>query len=97
MFEKIKRKTCVQRVFMFIFTEFIYKDFINRDFVFSIFTTLYRIGNIVINILQLCVFALDTQYSLNQVCVVSLTDNLVRTQVEIISDPNYLVRILFER
>ena len=23
--------------------------------------------------------------------------NLVRTQVEIISDPNYLVRILFER
>ena len=58
MFEKIKRNTCVQRVFIFIFTEFIYKDFINRDFVF---TTLYRIGNIVINILQLCVFALDTQ------------------------------------
>ena len=23
--------------------------------------------------------------------------NLVRTQIEIISDPNYLVRILFER
>ena len=56
------------------FTEFIYKDFINRDFVFSIFTTLYRIGNIVKNILQLCVFALDTQYSLNQVCVLNLPD-----------------------
>ena len=41
MFEKIKRKTCVQRVFFFFFfTEFIYKDFINRDIVFSIFTTL---------------------------------------------------------
>ena len=38
------------------------------------FETLYRIGNIVINILQLCVFALDTQYSLNQVCVVTLSD-----------------------
>ena len=74
MFEKIKRKTCLQRLFIFIFTEFIYKDFISRDFLFSIFTTLYRIGNIVINILQLYVFALDTQYSLNQVCVVSLSD-----------------------
>ena len=74
MFEKIKRKTCVQRVFIFNFTEFVYKDFINRDFVFSIFTTLHRIGNIAINILQLCVFALDTQYSLNQVCVVRLSD-----------------------
>ena len=72
MFEKIKRKTCIQRVCFF--TEFIYKDFINRDIVFSIFTTLYRIGNIVINILQLCVFALDTQYSFNQVSVVSLPD-----------------------
>ena len=58
----------------FFFKEFIYKDFINRDFVFPIFTTLYRIGNIIINILQLCVFALDTQYFLNQVCVVSLPD-----------------------
>ena len=58
---KDKRKACVQKVFIFIFTEFIYKDFINRDFVSSIFTTLYRIGNIVINILQLFVFALDTQ------------------------------------
>ena len=58
----------------FFFTEFIYKDFINRDFVFSIFATLYRIGNIVINILQLCVFALDTKYSLNQACVLSLPD-----------------------
>ena len=58
----------------FFFTEFIYKDFINRDIVFSIFTTLYRIGNIVINILQLRVFALDTQYSFNQVSVVSLPD-----------------------
>ena len=38
------------------------QDFINRNFVFSIF----------INILQLCVFALDTQYCLNKVCVVSL-------------------------
>ena len=65
MFEKVKGKTCVQRVFIFIFTEFVYKDFINRDFVFSIFTTLYRIGNIVINILQLCVFPLDTQSSLS--------------------------------
>ena len=44
MIEKIKKKTCVQRIFMFIFTEFICKDFINRDFVFCIFTTLYRIG-----------------------------------------------------
>ena len=59
IFEKIKRKTCVHRG-CFFFTEFIYKDFINRDIVFSIFTTLYRIGNIVINILQLRVFALDT-------------------------------------
>ena len=50
MFEKIKRKHVYRE---FFFTEFIYKDFINRDIVFSIFTTLYRIGNIVINILQL--------------------------------------------
>ena len=64
MFVKIKRKTCEQKVFIFIF----------RDFVFSIFTTKYRIGNIVINILQLCAFALDTQYFLNQVCGVSLPD-----------------------
>ena len=48
------------------------QDFINRNFVFSILATLYRIGNIFINILQLCVFALDTQYCLNKVCVVSL-------------------------
>ena len=51
MFEKVKRKTCTESCFFF--TEFIYKDFINRDIVFSIFTTLYRIGNIVINVLQL--------------------------------------------
>ena len=57
-----------------LFLQFIYKDFINRDFVFSIFTTLYRTGSIVINILHLYVFALDTQYSLNQVCVVSVSD-----------------------
>ena len=65
MFEQIKKES-MYRVFIFIFTEFIYKDFINRDFVFSIFTTLYRIGNIVITTLQLCVFALDTQCSLDQ-------------------------------
>ena len=67
-------KRCVQSFFIFIFTEFIYKDFINRDLAFCIFTTLYRIGNIVINTLQLCVFTLDTQYSLDQVGVVSLSD-----------------------
>ena len=60
MFEKIKKRKRVQRVFTFIFTEFIYKDFINRNFVFSMFTTLHRIGNIVIINLQLCIFALDT-------------------------------------
>ena len=38
-----KKKTFLQRVF--------YKDFINTDLVFSIFTTLYRIGNIAINTL----------------------------------------------
>ena len=43
-----KKKTCVQRVFIFIFTEFIYKDFTNR----------------------FCFF----HYSLDQVCVVSLSD-----------------------
>ena len=85
MFEKIKRKTCVQRVFIFIFTEFIYKKIINRDFVFYIFTTLYDIGNIVINILQLCVFALDAQYSLNQVCAVSLSDFYQKVPLTLLS------------
>ena len=36
---------------------------INRDFVFSIFTSFYLDWKYLINILQLCVFALDTQYS----------------------------------
>ena len=85
MFEKIKRKTCEQRVLTFIFTEFIYKDFINRDFVFSIFTTKYRIGNIVINILQFCANASDTQYFLNQVCVVSLPDFYQKLPLSLLS------------
>ena len=37
--------------------------FINRDFVFSIFTSFYLDWKYLINTLQLCVFALDTQYS----------------------------------
>ena len=55
-----KRKHVYKEFIIFIFTEFIYKDFINRGFIFSIFTTLYCIGNIVKITLQLCIFALDT-------------------------------------
>ena len=70
--EKTKRENISTKCFYIYFYRVFYKDFINRDLVFSIFTTLYRIGNIAINTSQLCVFALDTQYFLGQVCVVSL-------------------------
>ena len=40
---------CTKSFYIYFYSEFIYKDFINRDFVFSI---LYLIGNIFINILQ---------------------------------------------
>ena len=49
------------------------RDFFIFIFFFFFFTTLYCIGNIFINILQLRVFALDAQYSLNKVHVVSLS------------------------
>ena len=40
---------CTKSFYIYFYSELIYKDFINRDFVFSI---LYLIGNIFINILQ---------------------------------------------
>ena len=64
---------CTKNFYIYFYREFIYKDFIDRYFVFSIFTILHRIGNIFINILNLCVFVLDTQYFLNEVSVVSLS------------------------
>ena len=70
------------KVFLYLFLQSLFTKillteillFAFRDLAFCIFTTLYRIGNIVINTLQLCVFTLDTQYSLDQVGVVSLSD-----------------------
>ena len=64
MFEKIKKENMYTKSFYIYFYRVYLQSFINRDFVFSIFTTLYGIGNIVIITLQLCVFALDTWYSL---------------------------------
>ena len=73
MFEKIKRKTCVRRVFIFIFTKRLFIKILLTKilFFFPIFTTFYRIGNVFINVSF--VFALDTQCSLNKVCVVNLS------------------------
>ena len=64
MFEKIKKKH-VYKVFLYLFSYSLFTKILltDRYLVFSIFTTL-----------QLCIFPLDTQYSLDQVSVVSLSD-----------------------
>ena len=69
MFEKIKKE------FLYLFLQSLFtKISLRNNLFFPFFATFYHIGNIAINILQSCVFALDTQYSLNQVCVVSILD-----------------------
>ena len=73
-----KKENMYTKSFYIYFYRVYLQSFINRDFVFSIFTTLYGIGNIVIITLQLCVFALDTWYSLEQVCVASLSDVFIK-------------------
>ena len=57
--------------YIYLYREFIYKNFINRDFVLSIL-------QLCINFLQSYVFALDTQYSLNQVSVVSVLGSFMK-------------------
>ena len=69
MSEKTKKKIFLQSVFIFLFTEFFTKILLTQILFFHF---LYRIGNIVINTLQLCAFALDSQYFLDQVCAASL-------------------------
>ena len=64
--DKMKNR-CTKSFYVYFYEEFIHRDFIGGYFLFS------NIGNNFINILQLCVLALGTQYSLNQVCVVSLS------------------------
>ena len=64
--DKMKNR-CTKSFYVYFYEEFIHRDFIGGYFLFS------NIGNNFINILQLCVFALGTQYSLNQLCVVSLS------------------------
>ena len=73
MFEMITREMCKESLYIYFYREFIDKDFINRDFVFSNLTTFVLHWKYFYNFFTImCIFALETQYFLNQVCVVRL-------------------------
>ena len=61
MFEKIKKRKHGYKEFLYLFLQSLFtKILLTEILFFSLFTTLYRIGNIVIITLKLCVFALET-------------------------------------